>query len=292
MSSSLLRELRDEDAQRVAALFVEAFGSARKLDAEEIRSWLRNTELEPGWLRVLDEDGTVVGYGDIWPKGDVVELDAVAPGRWDVFFDWAEQEAAERGLTGVRTQVPHGHQLADVAARRGYEPWRHSLTMEIALDSRPSSGEPPEGIDLRTYREDDEADLIAALNEAFAEDAFWQEVTPSSFREFYLRSRGFDPELWLLAHDGDELAGFSLGYLERGTDTQLGWVGSLGVRAPWRRRGLGETLLRRSFEVLYARGKRRVGLGVDAQNVTGALRLYERVGMTAVRRSDNWRKTL
>ena len=115
-------------------------------------------------------------------------------------------------------------------------------------------------------------------------------MSPAGFREIYLGARGFDPSLWLLAFDGDELAGCSLGYLERGTDTDLGWIGTLGVRAPWRRRGLGEALLRRSFAALHARGKRRIGLGVDAGNVTGALRLYERAGMRPVRRSDNWRR--
>jgi ribosomal protein S18 acetylase RimI-like enzyme len=64
------------------------------------------------------------------------------------------------------------------------------------------------------------------------------------------------------------------------------------VRRPWRRRGLAEALLHRSFAELYARGKRRVGLGVDADNVTGALRLYERVGMRAVRRYGIWQKDL
>ena len=68
----------------------------------------------------------------------------------------------------------------------------------------------------------------------------------------------------------------------------LGWVGTLGVRPGWRRRGLGETLLRASFRALHERGLRRVGLGVDTENVTGALRLYERVGMRPVRRYDNW----
>ena len=291
-SSSPLRELREDDAEQVAALFVETFGPARKLDAEEIRSWLRNTEFEADWLRVLDEDGTVVGYGDIWPKDDVLELDAAAPKRWDVFFDWAEHEATARAIPHVRTQVPHGHELANVVAARGYEAWRHSLTMEIELDTTPRRPELPRGVESRSYRDDDEPQLIAALNDAFAEDPFWQHVTRSSFREFWLRARGFDPALWALAFDGGELAGFSLAYPERGTDTELGWVATLGVRRPWRRRGLGEALLRGSFAALHRRGKRRVGLGVDAQNVTGALRLYERAGMRAVRRSDNWQKTL
>jgi ribosomal protein S18 acetylase RimI-like enzyme len=69
-------------------------------------------------------------------------------------------------------------------------------------------------------------------------------------------------------------------------------VGTLAVRPRWRRRGLGEALLRAAFAALYERGRRRVGLGVDAENVTGALRLYERVGMRVIRQSDNWVREL
>ena len=58
-----------------------------------------------------------------------------------------------------------------------------------------------------------------------------------------------------------------------------GFVDWLGVRRPWRRRGLGRALLVHAFRELHARGAERVGLGVDAQNATGATRLYESVGM-------------
>jgi ribosomal protein S18 acetylase RimI-like enzyme len=290
MSSSRRRPLREDDADAVAALFVECYGEARAVGAEEIRSWLSNEEFEPGWLQVLEEDGRVVGYGDIWPQERDLWLDAAAPTGWDVFFDWAEAEARERGLAAVRVQIPHGHALAAVAARRGYEAWRHSLTMEIALAAPPEPVDLPAGLELRTYRDEDADRVRDAIKESFADDPFHTEVTASSFREFFLRARGFDPSLWLLAWDGGELAGFSLNYPEHGSDRGLGWVNTLGVRPPWRRRGLGEALLRRSFAVLHDRGLRRVGLGVDAQNVTGALRLYERAGMRQVRRSDNWQR--
>jgi len=285
-----LRELREEDAQDVAALFVEAFGESRPLDAEEIRSWLRNPELRPEWLRVLDDDGRVVGYGDIWIRPDEVVLDVAAPGRWEPFFDWAESEARAGGQARVRAYFAAGHELEGVAAARGYRLWRSSYTMEIALEEPPPAAPPlPPGFELRGYEAGrDDTPLRTALNESFAEDPFWHDVTEASFREFYFGARGFDPALWLLAWDGAELAGFALSYAERVGEPGLGWVGTLGVRAPWRRRGLGEALLRASFRELHARGLRRVGLGVDAENVTGALRLYERVGMHPIRRGDNW----
>jgi mycothiol synthase len=283
-----LRELRDDDAQRVAELFVEAFGDARRLDAHEIRSWLRNTELKPEWLRVLEDGDGVVGYGDIVVEGGEVALDVAAPGRWEVFFEWAEGEARRRGLGRVRVYVPAGHELADVASARGYRLWRSSYTMEIALDEPPPDVHVPDGIDVRSYDGADAAALRAAIDDAFADDPFHHPLSEGGFREFYLGARGFDPTLWLLAWDGRELAGFVLAFAERVGEPDLGWVGTLGVRGRWRRRGLGEALLRAAFRDLHGRGLRGVGLGVDAENVTGALRLYERVGMRVTRRADNW----
>jgi len=283
-----LRELRADDAQRVAELFVEAFGDARRLDAEEIRSWLGSTTLKPEWLRVLEDDGEVVGYGDIVIEGGDLALDVAAPGRWDAFFDWAEGEARQAGLARVRVYVAAGHELAEAAGARGYRLWRSSYTMEIALEEPPPVVSFPAGVDVRGYDGEDAAALRGAIDEAFAWDPFFHPVSEASFRDFYLGARGFDPALWLLAWEDGKLAGFALAYSERVGEPGLGWVGTLGVRAPWRRRGLGEALLRAAFRELHGRGLRRVGLGVDAENVTGALRLYERVGMRVVRRADNW----
>jgi ribosomal protein S18 acetylase RimI-like enzyme len=282
-----LRELREDDAEAVAALFTESFGESRQVDADEIRSWLANEELLPEWRRVLDEEGVVAGYGDIWPEGDDVELDVAAPGRWLVFLEWAEDEVRRRGLRRVRTSPPAGHELADICSARGYRPSRSSFTMEIDLVDRPN-GTFPSGFTVLTYRDEDAELLRETMNQAFSADTTWHTVSPPIFRDFYLRARGFDPELWLLAWDADDLAGFSLAYLQRGADATRGWVGTLGVRGPWRRRGLGEALLRSSFAALHDRGLRRVALSVSSQNVTGALRLYERAGMHKVAQTDNW----
>jgi mycothiol synthase len=283
---SELRNLRVEDAEQVAALFVEAFGKARRLDAEEIRTWIDNKELKPEHLRVLEENGVVVGYGDIWIEEDEVALDVAAPGHWETFLDWAEAEARARGVV-ARAYFPAEHELEQIVAQRGYRLVRSSYTMEVDLDEAPQPTLPA-GLSLRSFRDEDREVVRAALNESFRDDWHHHDVSPSNFNEFYLKQRGYDPSLWLLAWDGAELAGFVLATAERIGDTDLGWVGTLGVRPVWRRRGLGEALLRAAFAELFARGRRRVGLGVDTENVSGALRLYERVGMRPIERNDNW----
>jgi mycothiol synthase len=286
----VLRPLRENDAEQVVALYRAAFGDERPIDAEEIRSWLRNTELQPEWLRVLELDGRVVGYGDLWVVGEDLAVEVAAPGRWERFLDWAEQTARAESVRRVRVASYADGELSRVLEARGYRPWLTAYTMRLDLgDDPPPASRLPDGIEIRTYGPEDAEPLREALNEAFAGDPLFAYVSPGYFREFYLRARGFDPALWLLAWGGPELAGFVLSFPERaGVAAGVGRVQSLGVRSAWRRRGLGEALLRAAFRELHARGLRAVELGVEAENATGAVRLYERVGMQVVRCIDNW----
>ena len=90
----------------------------------------------------------------------------------------------------------------------------------------------------------------------------------------------------------DEVACVSLCRIDAYEDPAMGWVNTLGVRRPWRRSGLGLALLRHSFGELYRRGKRAVGLGVDANSLTGATRLYEKAGMHVIHQMNNYEKVL
>ena len=72
----------------------------------------------------------------------------------------------------------------------------------------------------------------------------------------------------------------------------IGWVDHLGIRRPWRGRGLGMALLLRSFAEFYQRGMHKVGLNVDTESLTGANRLYDRAGMRTVNRYHIYKKVL
>ena len=289
-----LRELRDEDADAVAALFLEAWGESRRMDGGEIREWLRNEALKPENLCVLVEDGAVVGYVDIWIAAGTVDIDAAAPGRWAEVFDWAETQAREQGVARARTFFVEGHDLEGFVTGRGYRAIRASYTMEIELDeASPPAPAAIDGIEIRTYRpEDDEQRTYEAQEESF-EDAWGHNPQPiETWREFSVKQLDFDASLWFLALDGDEVAGLCLNFPERSGDPGYGWVGTLGVRRPWRRRGVGEALLRHSFRALHDRGQRRVRLSVDAESPTGATRLYERAGMRVIRQLNTWQLRL
>ena len=165
----MLRGLRESDAEDVAGLFRAAFGDERPIDAAEIVSWFKNEELKPDWLRVLELEGQVVGYGDIQIEGNELALDVAAPGHWETFFEWAEERARAEDLGRVRVFLPAGHETERLADARGYRLWRSAYTMNVDLeDEEPEVPHAPEGITFHPYREGDEESLRRALNEAFA----------------------------------------------------------------------------------------------------------------------------
>lgn len=98
----------------------------------------------------------------------------------------------------------------------------------------------------------------------------------------------YDPTLWFVAFDGDEIAGGSICRRESWEDPDAGWVRSLFVLRPWRRNGLALALLHHSFGEFKRVGKHRVGLGVDAENRTGARGLYKKAGMRIKRQNDRY----
>lgn len=189
-----------------------------------------------------------------------------------------EMQLAEPDL---RVYIRNGMSGADKSAREiheseGYKLIRYHWMMEINLTEAPNVPSFPAGIELRPFERETHAYLVfQAEDEAFRDH--WGHV-PGHFENWQLRKLGreeFDPALWHIAWDGNQIAGYAQTRYRNG----VGWIGNLGVRRPWRKRGLGEALLLHSFHEFYKRGTTRIGLGVDASNPTGATRLYQKVGM-------------
>lgn len=182
---------------------------------------------------------------------------------------------------GARVMLYNSVLIEDTAAHglletRGYSLARTHWRMGIEMDAPPPDPVWPANVTMRTAMQgQDERAVFDAIEEAFLDH--WGH-TPRNFDEWLQRHTtrpDFDPSLWFLALDGGEIAGVSTCRM-RPTG---GWVGTLAVRRPWRRHGLGLALLYQSFGEFYRRGVTSVGLGVDAQSLTGATRLYERAGM-------------
>ena len=158
----------------------------------------------------------------------------------------------------------------------GYQPLRYHWRMEIVLNDQPNEPDLPEGIELRPFvRGEHDIAVWQAQNESFRDHWGSHDVTFEEWQRSRFGDPEFDPSLWKIAWDGEQVAGISLNRYRMG----IGWIRTLGVRRSWRKRGLGEALLLHSFGEFYRRGTRTIGLGVDAQNPTGATRLYQKVGM-------------
>jgi ribosomal protein S18 acetylase RimI-like enzyme len=147
--------------------------------------------------------------------------------------------------------------------------------METKLQDAPALAVFPAGVELRPFIEDEHAKAVwQADNEVFRDHWGSHEFTFEGWSNRF-SNPNFDPTLWMVAWDGNEIAGFSQNRMRQG----IGWVGTIGVRRPWRSQGLGLALLHQTFGEFYKRGTTTIGLGVDSANLTGATRLYERAGM-------------
>jgi mycothiol synthase len=200
-------------------------------------------------------------------------------------LDWAEaraREIAPRILSGGWSgQAAHLRVLEE----RGFVLIRHSHRMEIDLGTPGPRPEWPSGIETRTFRAGDERTFYDVYAESFKDS--WEPVEESyeMWAHWLLEGPSFAPDLWFLASEGEEAAGIAICHPHPAAP-DLGWVRILGVRRPRRRRGLGRALLLQGFAALRERGFARAGLGVDAQSITGANRLYEQAGMHVSARFD------
>ena len=169
--------------------------------------------------------------------------------------------------------------------------------MRINMDTPPTEPEWPAGITLRIFNpETDMEQVYRAVDESFRDhyghvDVPFEEGL-ERFKHFMTSYEGFDPSLWFLAMDGDEIAGICLCRNHAYDNHDVGYINTLGVLRNWRKRGIGLALLRHSFAELYRRGRRMAGLGVDAQSLTGALRLYESAGMHVHQAFDRFEREI
>ena len=285
-----------EEAPQIRALIekhaMAAFGEP-ELSVEEVRSWFARPRLS---IRVAEQDGELAGYLDVAAEesgrfnADVRTLDS---GAARVLLEEAEQIARSKGAAAVRGFVQGDEPvLREALEAEDYRPIRHSFQMRIELADDVPEPEWPDGLVPRNVRPGEEERVYEAHMDAFADHWDFHRQSLEEWLSYNVQDHSFDPTLWWLVDQGEELAAISLNSWHFSGDPQFGWIGILGVRPPWRRRGLATALLRHSFRDFRARGATRVGLGVDAENTTGAVQLYERAGMRVARRNDTYEKVL
>lgn len=179
----------------------------------------------------------------------------------------------------------------------GYRPFRHNLMMvRPNLDAIPNLPL-PEGMEIRPVRPEDLRTVLKAAEEAFREEPnFAEELWTEEGFKYLTEWRAFRPEIWQVAWAGDEVAGAVLNMIDdeenRKFKRNWGYTMAIFVRRPYRNRGLASALIARSFEVLKREGVNEVALGVDHENPSGALRLYEKMGFRLYQQHTRYRKPL
>lgn len=304
MSSSLpdgfeVRFATEADAVEVTELaraVEDAVLGAAVITEGDVRDWWRLTE--PGknvWL--IHGGGRLAGAATLWPHGDApnvwgdVHPEALGRGLGTALLELAEGRAGDLGAAAVRNEVfAQDETAAALLKSRGYRAVRRHYGMRIELgDEAPPEPAWPEGLTVAPFRDGDGPAFHAALGESFQDEWGHAPLEYDEWRRARLEADDFDPEVWAVVRDGDEIAAVIRCDVFRYGG---GWVGALGVRKPWRRRGIGLALLQHTFRVFHARGARSVGLGVDSENPTGATRLYERAGMHVEDETVTFEKSL
>lgn len=295
-----------DDLETVTAL-VEAHDIAefgyRDTSLEDLRRDWEDLDLPQDSFLAVAPDGQVVGYANITRRRDYVQIDAdgyVHPGFWGrgvgaLLVRVTEERArrlaplAPEGIKVVLSNAVNGGNPAacTLLASEGYHLARHFWRMVIDLEGPPEPVTWPDGITIRPCAsEADERAVFSTTDEAFHDH--WGYV-PETYEEWRARQKdASDVSLWFLVEEGGDPVAAALCTYYMG----MGWVRRIGVRRPWRRRGLGEALLRHTFGEFYRRGTTRIGLGVDASNPTGATRLYEKAGMRVVHEYAIFQKEL
>jgi ribosomal protein S18 acetylase RimI-like enzyme len=176
-----------------------------------------------------------------------------------------------------------------------YKPVRFSYSMVRPLSEPVDVTPMPEGLEIRTVQLDQFRQLWEADQEAFKDHWGYVEGTEKDYQR-WLKDPLNDPDLWKVAWEGDQVAGMVLNFLNEKENEEYhrlrGWTEDISVRKPWRRRGLARALLTRSLQMFKDMGMDHAALGVDTQNLTGALDLYKSVGFIVEKRQTAYRKKL
>lgn len=292
-SGYAIRPATVDDAEAVAVVIAATqladTGKAETTAAEVLDDW-QSIDLAEEAAVVIASDGHVVASVDILNRSYVsvsvygyVHPEHRGRGIGRALVEWGEtwtKDRMDRASENARVIVQHYLHAANGAARellesQGYAPMRGVYTMEIDLPEPPPAPEWPDGVTVRAFVPgQDEQVTYETVEEAFRD--LWGRPK-NTFERFLTETRldSFDPTLWFLAEDDGEIVGTCLCKVVAGQ----GVIEAVGVRRPWRGRGLGLAMLRHAFASFYQRGIHNAWLSVDAESITGAPRLYHRAGM-------------
>jgi len=285
----------------------------------DLENWLGHTlaGFDPASDVVLAEvDGTLVGYAWVdWVDttdgmrefrlGGYVHPDWQGRGIGRRLLEWQEGYALAHPAAAASTRpLVLGSWSSELNARKarllaaaGYTPARDFFEMLRPGINGVEVPPLPDGIEIRPVVNDraSKKQLWDADVEAFEDHWGGFDSSDAAFEAWLVRPH-WDSDLWVVAWDGDEIAGGVMNTIytddNEAFGRRRGWLDSVFVRRAWRRRGLGAALVARSLVRLREAGMEEAMLGVDSDNPSGALALYERAGFEVHRRSSAYRKPM
>jgi mycothiol synthase len=252
----------------------------------------------------ISADGEFIGFSIGFVKADWRRM-----GIGRVFLHFIEErlllnagKLVENGV--LPTDAPryyesfiHESQLGLEALLKseGYSPARYSLlVVRPDLENIPDLPLPP-GLEVRPALTEHYRTIWEAFNEAFQDTWSYIPEPEESFQRM-IDDPNFDPTLWKVAWDGDQVAGMLLNFILKDENEEYnrkrGYTDWLGVRRPWRKQGLAKALIALSLKEIKERGMTEAALHVDSENLSGAVGLFERMGYQVVRRSTLYRKPI
>jgi mycothiol synthase len=311
----------EDDLQTIAAIFnaeweADRVPERRSVDDYRARYAYANEQFDPRRDVVIGEvDGQPVAVAasrwidtndgarrEHWLSGAVLP-DWRRLGIGSVLF--ADNERRQRRLAASQATnrpraiglfVAEGQTGAKaLAAENGYEPVRYFFDMvRPNLDDVPQIPL-PEGLEIKPITEDRLRQLWNADVEAFQDHWGGFDASPIAFQR-WLESPDLDPSLFVVAFDGDEIAGGCVNRISREENEALGisraWLDQVFTRRAWRRKGVARATIARSLSLFRERGINEAALRVDADNPLGALGLYEGLGFAVTDRFTAHRKPL
>lgn len=222
------------------------------------------------------------------------------PGCEGQLLDWSLSRGAEVAADHDHPDRRFDAMAADGSPRaaalgdRGFVPYAWSAMM-VRPHLRDLPEAPlPAGLEMRPVAEDQLRTIWEADVEAFRDHRFEREQTDADWEIF--RSVVGDTSLWHVAWDAVGIAGQVRTYVIDDESERLGrrraWTESISTRRDWRGRGVASAVIVSSLRQLAALGYDEAALGVDLDNPTGALGVYERLGYRVVKRYSAYHRPI
>lgn len=185
--------------------------------------------------------------------------------------------------------------LLTLLEKEGYTTARYFFEMARPHSAPVPKAPLPEGLEVRPV-EDAHIDVIyAAMDEAFQDHWGYVPFTENMIQQWKSEPE-FDPNLWQVAWDGDQVAGMVLNFISKQENLeykrQRGYTEDICVRRPWRKRGLAKALLAQSILMFNEMGMQETALSMGVQNPNGALGLYEGMGYAEIKQYRMYRKPM